>query len=70
MPDKNEKLRRKQLLNEIKEKQKNEFEKNLPMSRDNFKKLFDYLDNEFETKECDNTNNLTKHYLNEIVGYT
>ena len=44
MANKSEKERRKQLLNDLHKKANEEFKNSLPMSRDNFKKLFDYLD--------------------------
>jgi hypothetical protein len=42
-----------------------EFNKSLPMSKEDFQELFDYLDSEFSTKKCDHTNNLTKEYLSK-----
>ncbi|ANE51819.1 DUF2695 domain-containing protein [Flavisolibacter tropicus] len=66
MPDKNEKERRKQLLNDLSKKAEEEFENSLPMSRDHFKKLFDYLDTELIDKGCDDTNCLTKSFLDKI----
>jgi tRNA G37 N-methylase Trm5 len=65
MPSKAEKLRRKQLLNEIIKERTDEFNKSLPMSKEDFQELFDYLDSEFSTKKCDHTNNLTKEYLSK-----
>lgn len=38
------------------------------MSRDNFKKLFDYLDSELREKGCDDTNRLTRSFLEQIDG--
>ena len=66
MADKSEKERRKEILNDLRIKAKQDFEGSLPTSRNNFKKLFDYLDIELEKKECDATNNLTKIFLNQI----
>lgn len=63
MTDKSEKERRKSILNNLRIKAKQEFEDSLPTSRDNFKKLFDFLDTELEKNECDDTNSLTKHFL-------
>ena len=63
MPDKNERERRKQIMDDLKKKADQEFESSLPMSRDNFKKLFDYLDSELTNKACDDTNALTKTFL-------
>jgi hypothetical protein len=58
-----EKERRKQLLKEFREKQREEFEQNLPIDRKVFKKLFDYLDNQFEENDCDDTNKMTVEFL-------
>jgi len=66
MPDKNEKERRKQILDGLRRKADEEFENGLPMSRDNFRKLFDYLDLELNDKGCDHTNTLTKAFLDRI----
>lgn len=63
MPDKNEKERRKQIMDDLKKKAAQEFETSLPMSRDNFKNLFDYLDIHLTDKNCDETNSLTKTFL-------
>lgn len=63
MPDKNEKERRKQIIGDLKNKADQEFEGSLPMSRDNFKKLFDHLDTQLNDKGCDDTNSLTKTFL-------
>ena len=66
MPDKNEKERRKQILDGLKEKAEKEFESSLPMDRENFIKLFDYLDLELGDKGCDDTNKLTQTFLSQI----
>lgn len=50
-------------MDDLKEKADQEFESSLPMSRDNFKKLFDHLDILLTDKNCDDTNNLTKTFL-------
>jgi Protein of unknown function (DUF2695) len=63
MPDKSEKERRKQIINDLKNKADQEFEGSLPMNRDNFKRLFDYLDTQLTDKSCDDTNILTKTFL-------
>ena len=63
MPDKSEKERRKQIMDDLKRKADQEFESSLPMSRENFKKLFDHLDTHLNDKGCDNTNILTKTLL-------
>ncbi|MDR1974445.1 MAG: DUF2695 domain-containing protein [Bacteroidales bacterium] len=64
--NKEEKQRRKILLENIRINTKKQFEDNLPMSLDKFKKLFDYFDKELSENECDDTNKLTQNYLNSI----
>ena len=66
MPDKSEKERRKQIMDDLKEKADQEFEASLPMTRDNFKKLFDYLDTELNEKGCDDTNSLARISLVQL----
>ncbi len=63
MPDKIEKERRKQIMDNLKIKADQDFESNLPMSRDNFKKLFHHLDIQLNGKACDDTNGLTGKFL-------
>ncbi len=63
MPDKNEKERRKQITNELREKAHEDFEKSLPLSRDRFKDLFDFLDNELTDNSCDHTLKFTKAFF-------
>ncbi|MFN8358180.1 MAG: DUF2695 domain-containing protein [Spirosomataceae bacterium] len=66
--DKNEKKRRKLILNELREKQQHEFEQGLPISKDVFDNLFDVLDIHLEEHGCDHTSKLTLQFLrdNEI----
>jgi len=66
MPDRNEKEKRKQLLDELRQKAAEQFESSLPMSRDRFKMLFDYLDTELSEKDCDDTNRMTKTFLDQM----
>ena len=65
MPDQSEKERRKQIMGDLKKKADQEFESSLPMSRDNFKKLFDHLDIYLNDKGCNDTNILTKTFLQQ-----
>jgi hypothetical protein len=65
MPGKNEKERRKQIMNDLRQKEGEEFEASLPLSRDTFKQLFDYLDTELTSKGCDNTSLLTQNFLEQ-----
>jgi predicted transcriptional regulator len=66
MSKSSEKERRKQILNNLQKKTDEEFENSLPMSRDNFKKLFNHLDLELKEKGCDDTTVLTKNFLKKI----
>lgn len=66
MPDKTEKNSRKQLLRDLREVANEKFESSLPMGRDKFKMLFDYLDTELGVVECDHTNRLTRLFLKQI----
>ena len=63
MPDKNEKERRKQIQKELQEKAQIEFENSLPISRELFQNLFDFLDAELEENGCDDSLKITKQYL-------
>ena len=63
MPDKSEKERRKQILNDLNAKANEAFENSLPMSRENFTLLFDYLDVQLGEKDCDDSNTLTQTFL-------
>lgn len=63
MPNKKEKESRKKIKSDLQIKASQEFENNLPLSRDIFKNLFDYLDSHLNEKGCDNTNILTKTFL-------
>jgi len=66
MAGKSEKERRKEILNDLRQTAKEEFNKNLPTIRQNFMNLFDYLDKKLKSKECNDTNDLTKQYFQEI----
>ncbi|HEX7869188.1 MAG TPA: DUF2695 domain-containing protein [Chryseobacterium sp.] len=63
MPDKEEKARRRQIHKELQEKAQIEFEKSLPISRENFQSLFDFLDEKLEKNGCDDGLKLTKQFL-------
>jgi redox-regulated HSP33 family molecular chaperone len=67
MPNKQEKEIRKKLMEEITRKNQIEFEKNLPMDKEIFKELFNYLDEELSKNNCDGTNKIAKNYL-EAIG--
>ncbi len=63
MPSQDEKQRRKQILDELTKKQNEEFANSLPMSRDQFQNLFDFLDEQLS--DCDDTLKLTENFLLE-----
>lgn len=63
MPDKTEKARRKQIQRELQEKAQAEFEKTLPISRELFQNLFDFLDEELEGNACNDSLKMTKQFL-------
>ena len=65
MPDKNEIERRKQIKKELREKAKLEFENSLPISREKFTQLFDFLDEKLGEYECDDSLKLTNEILQE-----
>ena len=65
MPDKNEIERRKQIKKELREKAKIEFENSLPISREKFTQLFDYLDENLNEFGCDDSLTLTSKFLQE-----
>ena len=50
-------------MDDLKNKAEQEFESSLPMNKDNFKKLFVYLDAQLIDISCDDTNILTKTFL-------
>ena len=70
MPDKNEIERRKQIKNELREKAKIEFENSLPISREKFAQLFDFLDEKLGEFDCDDSLKLTTEFLqkNNLVN--
>ena len=53
-------------MDDLKKKADQEFESSLPMDRESFKKLFDFLDAELTDKNCDDTNSLTKKFLLQL----
>ncbi|UFH33460.1 DUF2695 domain-containing protein [Chryseobacterium sp. C-71] len=63
MPDKTEKESRRQIHRELQEKTKIEFEKSLPISKELFQTLFDFLDEKLEENDCDDSFKLTKQFL-------
>ncbi|QQO07616.1 DUF2695 domain-containing protein [Breznakiella homolactica] len=63
MPNNEEKLRRKKILEDIKTESRKQFHDSLPMAEAEFKGLFDYLDETLSERECGHTNTLTREYL-------
>ncbi|MBQ0116916.1 MAG: DUF2695 domain-containing protein, partial [Flavobacterium sp.] len=70
MPDKNEIERRKQIKKELREKAKLEFENSLPISREKFNQLFDFLDNKLGEYDCDDSLKLTFEFFKEKENET
>ena len=66
MPIKTEKQRRKEILDNIRKQERNDFEMNLPMEKEKFKQLFDYLDQILSKNGCDDTNKISKDFLIKI----
>jgi len=66
MPDNNETERRKQIARELKLKARQEFDKSLPMSAENFQGLFDYLDEQLTDNPCDDTLKLSVTFLQSL----
>lgn len=65
MPDKNEIERRKQTKKDLRARAKIEFETSLPISREKFIQLFDYLDENLNEFSCDDSLKLTSEFLQE-----
>lgn len=58
-------MKNKKLIDEYKKAQGKEFEDSLPMERQLFYELFDYLDDKSETVECKHDFSLTKVFLKD-----
>lgn len=58
------KAERKRLLKNWKDSEKQKFEDSLPMSREQFRELFDYLDEQLESNGCNNDFTWTTKFLN------
>jgi len=63
MPDKDEKERRKKIMEELAKNANKEFEQSLPAGPEIFKSLFDHLDNELGKYDCDSRLTLTRKFL-------
>ena len=66
MPDKNEIQRRKQIARDLRLKARQDFENSLPMSRENFKGLVDYLDEQLSDNSCDDTLKFSVTFLQSL----
>jgi malonyl CoA-acyl carrier protein transacylase len=64
MTSKSEKENRKEILRGLKEKEKADFNKSLPMDKEIFNELFDYLDERLG-EGCDHTMAMTLDFLKE-----
>lgn len=62
-----DKARRKQIKDDLRKKAEEEFENNLPMTRAQFKGLFDYLDLALQKEACNDDYALTSWFL-ELIG--
>ncbi|MGN1032230.1 MAG: DUF2695 domain-containing protein [Intestinibacter sp.] len=59
------KSRKKELLKEVKNKEKQNFIESLPFGEEIFEELFDYLDESLENYGCDDTLKYTKKFISE-----
>jgi malonyl CoA-acyl carrier protein transacylase len=64
MTTKSEKENRKEILRQLREKEKEDFNKSLPMDKESFVELFDYLDERL-VEGCDHTVTMTLDFLKE-----
>jgi hypothetical protein len=64
MTTKSEKENRKEILRQLREKEKEDFNKSLPMDKESFAELFDYLDERL-AEGCDHTVTMTLDFLKE-----
>lgn len=58
-----DKSEKKRLIQEYVFNQQREFDNSLPMSRELFGQLFDFLDEQFEETDCDHNFNITIEFL-------
>ena len=59
------KEQRKALMKQYKDGQKNSFVNSLPMSREIFHELFDYLDERLSEEDCDHNLEMTEEFLKQ-----
>lgn len=65
MPDKDETERRRDIKRQLRKKANLEFEQSLPVSREIFKNIFDFIDAHLSEDGCDDTLKLTRKFLEE-----
>jgi len=65
MPDNNEKARRKELLNGIRDEARRKVRDSLPVPLPVLKALFDFLDGQLKSTECDNTLRLVLDFVRQ-----
>ena len=63
--ERDSKSRRKELLRDLKQKQRSEGIAELPADRDELEALFDVLDRELSRQGCDHTLRLTRAFISE-----
>ena len=63
MPDKDEKARRKQILHEVRDQQRQKIRDAFPASVLVLKSLFDFLDEKLSEADCDDTFRFTREYI-------
>ena len=63
MPDKSEKERRKTIAKELRQKAKEKFERSLPLPKETFQKLFDFLDDKLSENNCDDKLKFTEEFF-------
>ncbi len=63
MPDKSEKDRRRIIAKELRLKVKEKFEENLPLPKETFQKLFDFLEEKLSENNCDDKLKFTVEFF-------
>lgn len=61
-----DKARRKEIRDQLRSTLKAEFEKSLPMSREKFQSLFDYIDIALREEKCNDDHTISIRFLNLI----
>ena len=61
-----DKKRRKEIKDELRANKLKEFEASLPITRDQFKSLFDYLDLVLQSESCNDDYTITSRFLSLI----